>query len=368
MALLDIVKWEVSNKELVYKYPSGELRLGSQLIVYPGQTALFLKGGKVYKEFDPGTYTIKSENVPLLDKIIKMPFGKQSPFQAEVWFINQISLLDCKWGTITPLQIEDPEYGVIVPIRAFGQYGFRINNPRVFLERLVGNMHSFVTDKLIDYFRGVILSKLTAIVFNKLRQDNISVLNINSKVDELSDYAKECLVQDFLEYGVSMEAFKIISVSVKEDDPSFQRLKVAKDEAAKIKIIGRENYQMLRSFNVLEMAAANEGNGTMGAAIGVGAGVGIGNQVGAIAAQMLNTNTVNPDNIPPIPSSEYYLAINGKRVGPLNAEQVEQKYIHNEITENTLVWKKGMKTWKKIVEIEDFQSMFDGNCPPPLPV
>ena len=212
MAIVDVVKWEVNDKELVYKFPSEQIRLGSQLVVYPGQTALFVKGGKIYDEFICGTYTIKSENIPLLDKVINLPFGGNSPFQAEVWFINQISMLDCKWGTVAPLQIEDPKYEVIVPLRAFGQYGFKIGNPRVFLERLVGNMSSFTTNKVIDYFRGVILSKLTAIVYDKLKQDNMSVLNINSEVDRLSDYAKECLSDDFQEYGISMETFNIISI------------------------------------------------------------------------------------------------------------------------------------------------------------
>ncbi|MCF2599334.1 SPFH domain-containing protein [Phocaeicola barnesiae] len=368
MAIIDVVKWEVNDKELVYKFPSEQIRLGSQLVVYPGQTALFVKGGKIYDEFICGTYTIKSENIPLLDKVINLPFGGNSPFQAEVWFINQISMLDCKWGTVAPLQIEDPKYEVIVPLRAFGQYGFKIGNPRVFLERLVGNMSSFATNKVIDYFRGVILSKLTAIVYDKLKQDNMSVLNINSEVDRLSDYAKECLSDDFQEYGISMETFNIISISVKEDDPSFQRLKEAKDEAAKIKIIGRENYQMSRSFDVLEKAAENEGDGTMGAAIGLGAGVGIGSHVGAMAAQTLNTHTLNPDSIPPIPTVDYYLAIQGKREGPFKAEQVEQKYGRSEITENTLIWKKGMKAWAKIADIDDFTHLFDENCPPPLPL
>ena len=100
----------------------------------------------------------------------------------------------------------------------------------------------------------------------------------------------------------------------------------------------------------------------------MGAGVGIGNHVGAMAAQTLNTHTLNPDTIPPIPTVDYYLAIQGKREGPFNAEQVEQKYGRSEITENTLIWKKGMKVWAKIADIDDFRHLFDENCPPPLPL
>ena len=93
------------------------LRLGTQLVVYSAQTAFFVKGGKVLDEFQAGTHTLKSENIPLINKLINLPFGSNSPFKAEVWFINQISKLDIKWGTPTPIQLEDPRYNVIVPVR-----------------------------------------------------------------------------------------------------------------------------------------------------------------------------------------------------------------------------------------------------------
>lgn len=366
MNAVDIIKWEVSDRELIHRFPSDEIRLGSQLIVYPSQTAFFVKGGQICDEFTSGTYTIKSENIPLLGKIIDIPFNKETPFKADVWFVNQISLLDCKWGTATPLQIEDPKYEVIVPIRSFGQYGFRISEPRTFLEKLVGNMPIFATTKIVEYYRGVILSKLTAIIYDKLKEDGLSVLNINAKVDELSSYAKDRISEVFRQYGIEIELFSIISISVQEDDPSFQRLKEAKDAAAKIKIIGRENYQMTRSFDVLENAAKNEG-GTVGAAVGIGAGVSIGGVVGTMAAQTINTNPQIPDMIPPIPQTDYYIAIDGKRYGPFDSTTIKTKIGNGEIAGESLIWKRGMMSWMKIYDFEDFKSLFAENFPPPIP-
>lgn len=368
MAIVDVVKWEVNDKELVYKFPSEQIRLGSQLVVYPEQTAIFVKGGKLYDEFSSGTYTIKTENIPLLDKVVNLPFGGDSPFQAEVWFVNQISLLDCKWGTQTPLQIEDPKYDVIVPIRAYGQYGFRIENPRTFLEKLVGNMSSFSVDKVVSYFRGVILSKLTVIIYDKLKEEGLSVLNINSQVEVLSEYAKECLKEVFLRYGIGIEMFNIISITVKEDDPSFLNLKDAKDAAAEIKIMGEKNYRLSRSFDVLDAAAENESGGAMNAALGLGAGVGIGGAVGTMAAKTFS-NGLSPDDVPPsLPKAiVYYLGINGKSVGPMDFDAICQKYSANEINADTLVWRKGMKAWDKICNVEDFQSLLSEEFPPPLP-
>lgn len=88
MALIDVVKCDVNDKEFVYKFPSDNLKIGTQLVVYPGQTAFFVKGGKMCDEFTSGTYTIKTENIPILNKIINLPFGGDSPFKADVWFVN----------------------------------------------------------------------------------------------------------------------------------------------------------------------------------------------------------------------------------------------------------------------------------------
>ena len=368
MDVVDIIKWESNAQEVVHKFESDNLRLGSQLIVYPSQTAFFVKGGKICDEFICGTYTIKSENIPLLEKLINIPFKNETPFKADVWFVNQIEFLDCKWGTPSPLQIEDPKYDVIVPVRAYGQYGFRVVDPRVFLERLVGNMSSFAIFKVVEYFRGIILSKLTNIIYDKLKEDNVSVLNINSNVEELAQYAKGNLTDVFRQYGLEIPMFSIISISVNENDPSFVRLKQAKDAAAEIKIIGRENYQMSRSFDVLEKAAENEG-GIAGAAVGLGAGLGIGGVVGAISAKTINTNTQEVDEIPPITNVDYYLAIKGERKGPFGFDYIEQEITNGVIGENTLIWKKGLKQWIKIGEMDEFRHLFEGddNCPPPIP-
>lgn len=362
MALAEVIKWEVSTKELAHKYQTEDLKLGAQLVVYPAQTAFFVKGGQILDEFNCGTYTIKTENVPLLNKLVNLPFGGESPFQAEVWFVNQISVLDCKWGTPTPIQIEDPKYGVIVPIRSFGQYGFKISNPRLFLERLIGNMSTFSTEKLTDYFRGVILSKLTKIISEKLYAEQLSVININTHVEEISEYAKGKLSEVFAEYGVSLDMFTAIAINVKEDDPSFKRLKETKDALARINIMGKENYQMERSFNVLDSAAENEG-GVVGSAVGIGAGLGVGAQIGNMVKENLNTNPTMP---PPLTAVQYFLGINGQQQGPFDYEAVKAAIQSHQIDESVLVWKRGMANWCPIGDMSDFSEIFN-NCPPPLP-
>lgn len=362
MALVDVIKWEVSTSELIHKFSVEDLKLGSQLVVYPSQIAFFVKGGQILDEFICGTFTIKAENIPLLGKLINLPFGGQSPFQAEVWFVNQVSILDCKWGTPSPIQIEDPKYGVIVPIRAFGQYGFHISNPRLFLERFVGNMPSFTTQKVSDYFRGVILSKLTNIITDKLYADNLSVVNINTHVDEIGAYAKDKLADVLTDYGIELEMFQTVAISVDENDASFKRLKDTKDSLARINIMGKENYQMERSFDVLEGAAENNG-GLAGAAVGIGAGLGIGKQIGEIVNQNLN---VAPQEMPPLPNVSFYVGVNGLPQGPFDLAILRNACQEGQYSSITLVWRKGMTEWKRMGEVSEFADIFE-ECPPPLP-
>ena len=363
MPLINLIKWEVNPTELVHKFPVNDLKLGSQLVVYPNQTAFFVKGGQIYDEFTSGTYTITSENIPLLNKLINKPFGNESPFQAEIWFVNQITLLDCKWGTATPIQIEDPKYGVIVPIRSYGQYGFKIEKPRTFIEKLNGNMPKFTTEQIRSYFKGLILTKLTSIISQKLYADNLSVVNINSHIEAISHYAEDRLREVFDNYGISLEIFTVIAINVDENDPSFQKLKETKDSLARINILGRENYQMDRSFNVLESAAENEGGGMIGAAVGIGAGVGIGAQFGTMVNQHLNTDSQSTP--PTLPVVSYFLGINGHQHGPFSFEKIKDMLNARQIDENSLIWKRGMSNWSRIAEITDFNDIL--NCPPPLP-
>ena len=168
MALIDVVKREMSDNELCKKFPSNDLRMGSQLVVYPSQIAFFVKGGMIYDEFETGTYTLKASNIPLLNKVVNLPFGGNSPFQAEVWFVNLTTKLDIKWGTNASIQLEDPKYNIIVPVRAFGQYGVKVTEPKIFLKTLIGNMSDFSAQKVDRYFKGKMLSLLNSLIAKKV--------------------------------------------------------------------------------------------------------------------------------------------------------------------------------------------------------
>ncbi|MDG1811460.1 MAG: SPFH domain-containing protein [Polaribacter sp.] len=373
MAIIDVVKYQGNDKEFVWKFPSEDLRLGTQLVVKTSQTAFFVKGGEILDQYDPGTTTLKSGNIPLLNKLINIPFGGDSPFQAEVWFVNLISKLDNKWGTPTPIQLEDPKYNIVVPVRAFGQFGMSIENPRKFLETLVGNMPNFSTEKVVEYFKGKIISTITSAIGKKMVLEGVSVLQIHVLLEDLSEFCKEKIKEEFSNYGVKIENFYFVSINIPESDPSVIKLKEAKDLAAKIKIAGKDVYQMDRSYDVLDKAAQNEGTmgSVMGAGMGLGLGFGMGNQMGNMTNSMnLGENQQNQNSSPPPPPpsfTPYFVLINNQQNGPHSLDSIKLLISQGQLSKESLVWKEGMADWSKIMEQNDLKILFGASPPPPPP-
>lgn len=362
MAIIDVVKYQADENEFIWKFPSNDLRLGTQVIVNPAQHAFFIKGGEILDEFTNGAYTVKTENIPMLKKIINLPFGGNSPFQAEVWYVNLITKLDNKWGTTTPILLEDPKYSIIIPVRAFGQYGFKISNPRTFLESLIGNLSSFSAEKIQEYFKGKIISSLTSLISKKLIKDSISILEINTFLEELSLFCQEKISDEFERFGLEIVNFYFLSINVPLDDPSVIKLKEAKDLAAKVKITGKELYQMDRSFDVLDNVAKNEGGvagNLMGVGLGVGLGVGVGNQMSNVSGN-LNTNNTHP-----LPPTLYYVLIENQQNGPLSFAQLSQLISDVRVNRQSLVWRTGLENWILITELTEFSNFFNQNPPPP---
>lgn len=350
MSLVNVIKWNANAKDFCYKYPDSDIRLGSQLVVYPAQTAFFVNGGAICDEFNtPGTYTIQSENVPILNRVINIPFGGNSPFQAEVWFVNQITKLNLKWGTQTPIQLEDPTYNIFVSVRAYGQYGIKVVNPRLFLETLIGSIESFSDTSIEEYFRGRLLTSLSTMISKVITFDRISLFTINAYLTDISNLCGQEINDYFSKYGVEIVDFSIISINIPPEDEGFKRLKDIKAATAGVTVGGRDIYQMDRSFDVLDKAAANKG--VASGFIGMGLGTGI----GASGNRLSNTINTNPEPTPPpIPMPKtYYLYIDGKQVGGHTLESITKLYGANQIDKDTLVWRPGMSSWKPLSSVSE---------------
>lgn len=285
MAAAEVIKYSGSPDVLAWKYPSDELGTWTQLIVSESQEAILFKGGKALDIFESGTYTLDADNVPVLSKLINLPFGGRTPFTAEVWFINKANSLDIKWGTATPIQLQDPKYSVFIPVRAFGQFGIRIEDAKQFLVKLVGTLPMFDKENIVHYFRGLYLTKVKDAVSSYLINKQISIMEINAYIEELSIHLQEKIEPTLTEYGIKLVNFYVNDISVPEDDSAVIKLKDALARKAEMEIIGY-NYQQQRSFDTLEGAAKNNGGASsniMGAGIGLGMGINMG---GAVANQM----------------------------------------------------------------------------------
>lgn len=288
MAIVEVIKYNGNPNVFAWKYPSEELGTCTQLIVNESQEAVLVKNGKIFDIFGSGRYTLDTANIPLLNKIINLPFGGRSPFTAEVWYINKAYDLDIKWGTPTPIQIQDPKYGIFVPVRANGVFGIRIVDSEQFLVKLVGTMSSFDSNSIIKYFRGLYITKVKYAVSTYLIQKQISILEINAYIDELSGYMREEIQPVIEAYGIELVSFYVNEISVPEDDSAVKKLKDALSKRAEMNIIGY-SYQQERSFDTLEGAAKNQGSSAasfMGTGIGLGMGLGMGKGVGAGMSDM----------------------------------------------------------------------------------
>lgn len=287
MAIVDVLKFNSDASIFAWKYPNSELATWSQLIVNESQEAILIKNGQIADVFGPGRYTLSTDNIPILQSIVNLPFGRKSPFSAEVWFINRAFALDIKWGTTTPIQVQDPKYGVFVPMRAFGQFGLRIEDSRRFLTKLVGTMPFFNTKTMTDYFKGLYVTRVKDRLSSCLVKSKISILEINSHLDEISYELESQLRNEFAEYGIHIASFYVNDISVPENDPAVKQLKAALAKRAEMDILGY-SYQQERTFDTLNTAAGNTGAaGTvMGAGMGLGMGFGIGGAMGVATGGM----------------------------------------------------------------------------------
>lgn len=304
MAIIDLVKWDGGPQLLAWKFPSQELATWTQLIVNESQEAFVVRGGVYDGPFGAGRHTLTTENLPGLRGVIGLPFGGKSPFTAEVWFVNKVTNLDVRWGTPDAIQLEDPRYHVMVPVRAFGQYGVRIVDSKRFLLKLVGTVSRFDIDTLSEYFRGTFITRIKTEIASLIVRQGQSILEVSTQLEALSSALKLSLEPEVTEYGVALSQFNVHSINVPEDDPAVKSLKAALAKRAEMGIVGF-TYQQERSFDVMQTAAGNEGSAgsLMGAGLGVGMGLGMGPPLGQAYGQMASQVQVNPAATPPSPNS-----------------------------------------------------------------
>lgn len=261
MAIYSEVKFDglKSREWIVYRHPCEQLALGTLLLVREGQAALFMRDGIIADVFGPGKYILSTENIPMLREIASIASDRTASFQAEVYYLNTLTKLDIFWGTATPIQLIDPQYGIKLRVRAFGQSGIRLKDCRAFYSELIGAMprqDAVNYEKIYDYCQGLVVSRVKVIIAEKIIQDKISALEITLKLEEISEDTRERISREFEKYGLEITNFIVQSINFPDED--FQRVNQILEQNAEFNILGDARYTAKRSFDVYEGAANNQ--------------------------------------------------------------------------------------------------------------
>ena len=284
--IFDIIEVpDQAPNEMVRRFPehgSGDFRLGSQLIVRESQTAVFFRDGKALDTFGPGRHTISTANIPLLTRLIGLPFSGETPFKAEVYFVNMREFVDQKWGTPEAIALRDKDLGM-VRLRAFGTYSMQIADPQLFVNKIVGTQGLYETGQIQNFLRGIIVARLTDL----LGESGKSLFDLPRLYDEIAAGTKAKAQDDFAALGIALKTLYLGSISPTEETAK------AIDERAAMGAIGdMRAYMQFKAAQAMTEAAKAPG-GTAGAGVGLGAGVGM----GAAMAQMM-TQAMQPGQQP----------------------------------------------------------------------
>ena len=230
--LASIIKYEGDNNALVWKHPIEDFNFGSQLIVHESQEAIFFQDGQALDLFGAGRYTLETQQLPILEKFYKLPTDTEGTFHSEVYFINKVVQMAIKWGTPEKLRFIDPLTGVPLELGASGELNLQVSDSRKLLLKLVGTMKGIAWDSgdglaksIQSAFRPLITTAIKANLSNVIKEEAIDILEVDEKLELISERLREKLLPGFEEYGLTIPQFFVTTVVLPENDPNFKRIR-----------------------------------------------------------------------------------------------------------------------------------------------
>jgi membrane protease subunit (stomatin/prohibitin family) len=362
---IDIIEWlDDSRDTIVWRFPrhDNEIKMGAQLVVRESQTAVFVNEGQIADVFTPGTHTLETRNMPILSTLKGWKYGFESPFKAEVYFVNTRQFTDLKWGTQNPVIVRDPEFGM-VRLRAFGAYAMRVTDAGKLLTELAGTDPQFRTEEVSEYLRQMIVGKLGT----ALATAGVSMLDLAAQQQNIGQRIAGILSEDLANVGITIPTFIIENISVPDE------VQAAIDKRTQMGVVGDlDQYTRFQTAQAIEDAARNPGGGGA-AGIGLGMGMAVGQQMaeqlrGSAAAPAAQQPAPTPAAAPPpVPVQQWFLGVAGQQHGPFTGPELPAKVAAGLLTPDTLVWTAGMDQWQPARQIAALAPVLS-IAPPPLPV
>ncbi len=319
--IAEIIKYEGDNSTFIWKHPCEDFNSLTQLIVHESQEAIFFMNGQALDLFGPGRYTLETENIPKIGKLLNRTTGDKTPFHCEVYFINKAEQMAIKWGTDSKVQYVDPTYGFPISIGASGEMSLRAEDSRKLLVKLVGTENYLGQQQLIGFFRAFLMTRVKTYIAQVIKANAINIFEIDENLTAFSENIHKLLIPDFADYGIALERFFVTNIVKPDGDRQYEKFKelhfrqyadiaeatlrqktdliYAQTEAQKVVIDSQAQatkraqegytYAQERGFDVAAKVAQNEAVGqftNMGVGLGTMAGVGgvvggvVGNAVG----------------------------------------------------------------------------------------
>ena len=307
--IAEIIKYEGDNSTFIWKHPCEDFNTTTQLIVHESQEAIFFMNGQALDLFGPGRYTLETQNIPKLGKILNRTTGGETPFHCEVYFINKTEQMSIKWGTDSKVQYIETMYGFPISIGASGEMALSVEDSRKLLVKLVGTERVLDRNQLTTFFRAFLMTRVKTYIAQEMKASSINIFEIDESLEVFSKEIQTRLLGDFKEYGVTLNRFFVTTIVKPDGDPQYEKFKelhfrqyadiaeaklkqqtdviYAQTEAQKTVIESQAlaqkrategyTYQQERGFDVAEHVAQNEGVGefiNMGIGLGVMSGIG----------------------------------------------------------------------------------------------
>lgn len=316
-----IIKYEGDNSTFIWKHPCEDFNSTTQLIVHESQEAIFFMNGQALDLFGAGRYTLETQNIPKIGEVLSRTTDDKTPFHCEVYFINKTEQMSVKWGTDSKVTYIDPTYGFPIAIGASGEMSLRAEDSRKLLLKLVGTENYLGQQQLVAFFRAVLMTRVKTYIAQYMKNNAVSVFEIDEHLTAFSEALCEKLKPDFADYGISLEKFFVTNIAKPDGDRQYEKFKElhfrqyadiaearlkqqtdiinAETEAQKIVIDSKAQatkraqegytYQQERGFDVAEKVAENEAVGQFtNLGVGLGAMAGVGGAVGSVVGNAVN--------------------------------------------------------------------------------